>query len=135
MIPADKEEFAFLIRRQVAASHAVDPDVVDRSQVSVLFDLQDLHALIGDGIQIFSVVRFGQIRRVMNRYHAALGHIAVFQIKIKNVDPDTAAVGIRADIGNIFFACHYYPPGSVSNTDQVLIQIIFIYIPVLAVLR
>ena len=106
VIAAYKEELAGDVRRQIAASHAVNVDLIDGREPSVRLDLQHFHSLVSDGIQELAAPGLRDIGGIVNRYHIALGQCTVLRIDIIDMDPYTAAVGVSPDICDIFFLIH-----------------------------
>jgi hypothetical protein len=97
VITGNKEEFILIVSREVRASHSVDRSEVDPLKISPLDDPVRLDPEIGDGIQIFSVMRDRHIRRVGDLNLLFLSQIAFLHINI--IDPDPVLLSLSPCVG------------------------------------
>ena len=97
VIAGNEQELIFIIRREVRASHSIDRSEVDLFKVTSLYDPVCLNSEIGNGIQVFSVMRDRNIRRVGNLDLLFLNQIAILHINI--IDPDSILLSLSSCVG------------------------------------
>ena len=110
VVTGHKEIPVGIVRRQIAAAHAVDRCVIDHLQRAVLLNGIGLDAHIRNGIEVFAVVRDGQIRGVGDLHLILLNKPAVLHVHIIDLDPVIVSLRVGGNIGYILCIRHREPP-------------------------
>ena len=107
MIACHKKITVAVIRRKIAASHAVYGCVRDSLELAVFFDMVSFHAVVGDGIKHLAVMGYGHIGGVADLHLLLFGEYSLFHIHVIDTHAHLAALGITRYICNIF-TCHVF---------------------------
>ena len=82
MIPCTEQKFVLIVRGEIASSHTVCGCCIHKVQISVRQNLVAGNACIRNRIEIFTVVRDGDIRGIGDVYLALLLEPSILHINI-----------------------------------------------------
>ena len=124
MVACNKQPGIRIIGRKVRASHSVDRCLIDKFQVSALYNPVSLHAEIRDGIQIFLIMGNGYIRGIGDFHLILLNKPALLQIHIIDTDSEVISRGSR--IGRN--VCHVLFFGFFSFCSRCFLRYLFFFL-------